>query len=430
MPRVDLTAKLARESRPESRDTILFDRALPGFGLRIHPSGRKVWIVQARIEGRSRRIVIARHGEMDLAEARRRARDMLARIRAGENPAEDIRREKETPSFRQFTGEYLRRSEPHWKPSGRRTVRIYLKARILPAFGRMPLDRIDAQDVAAWFDAASRDRPGAANRAFEILRAMMFRAEEWGLRERGSNPCIGIAKNPRKQIARFLDVEELARLGRVLDAHEARWPEAVAAVRLLALTGCRRSEVLNLRWRNIGANALNLEDAKTGPRAVPIGEAARALIAALPGPRKPDAFLFPRHAEGRSADSLVLCWRTVCADAGLGRLRLHDLRHTVASHAVMAGENLPQVGKLLGHRRHRTTADYAHLADEHLVETAETVGSIIATAMEGRTTPPQFIRVHGVPDLGVDALRPCAHPPPQDAALRGKVPWQPKNASP
>ena len=258
MPRVDLAAKLARQSKPGPKDAILFDKALPGFGLRIHPSGRKVWIVQARIEGRSRRIVIARHGEMEFAEARRRARDVLARIRAGDNPAEDIRREKETPTFREFADEYLRRSDPHWKPSGRETVRIYLKARILPAFGRMPLDRIGAEDVAAWFDAVSRDKPGAANRAFEILRAMMFRAEEWGLRERGSNPCLGIARNPRNKVARFLDADELARLGRALDAREARWPEAVAAIRLLALTGCRRSEVLDLRWRNISEDALNL----------------------------------------------------------------------------------------------------------------------------------------------------------------------------
>ena len=310
MSTFDLTPRLARESTSNGKDTILFDKALPGFGLRIHASGRKVWIVQARIDGRSRRIVIARHGEMELAQARRRARDMLARIRAGGNPADDIRREKETPTLREFADEYLRRCEPHWKSSGRRTVRIYLKARILPAFDRMPLDRIGPEDVAAWFDAASRDKPGAANRAFEILRAMMNRAEEWGLRERNTNPCLGIAKNRRKQVARFLDMDELARLGRALDAYEARWPEAVAAIRLLALTGCRRGEVLDLRWRNIGADALNLEDSKTGPRAVPFGEAARALIESLPGAREPGAFMFPRYAEGGGAYSLRACWRT------------------------------------------------------------------------------------------------------------------------
>ena len=248
----------------------------------------------------------------------------------------------------------------------------------------MPLDRIGPEDVAAWFDAASKDKPGAANHALEILRAMMFRAEEWGLRERDTNPCLGIARNPRNNVARFLDADELARLGRALDAHEARWPEAVAAIRLLALTGCRRSEVLNLRWRNIGEDALNLEDSKTGPRAVPLGEAARALIETLPGARDADAFLFPRHAEGRGIWVLTNCWRTACADAKLGRLRLHDLRHTAASQAVMAGENLPLVGKLLGHRRHRTTAGYSHLADDHLVEAAERVGCIIAEAMQIR----------------------------------------------
>ena len=299
MPTVDLTARLARQSKPQAKDTILFDKSLPGFGLRIHPSGRKVWIVQAGIEGRSRRIVIARHAEMDLAEARRYARDTLGRIRAGGNPADDIRREKRTPTVREFADEYLRRCDPYWKPSGRKTIRIYLKASILPAFGRMLVDRVGPEDVAAWFDTASRDKRGAANRAFEILRSMMFRAEECGFRERGTNPCVGIKKNPRRDIARFLDTDELARLGRALHAREAKWPEAVAAIRLLVLTGCRRGEVLNLRWRDIDDNAINLPDAKTGPRAVPLGAAARELIDVLTSPRDPDARLFPRYAEGQ-----------------------------------------------------------------------------------------------------------------------------------
>ncbi len=382
MPRVKLTARLSRESKAGEKDTILFDKALPGFGLRIHPSGRKVWIVQARIEGRSRRMAIARYGEMSLARARRRARDLLQRIRAGNNPADDILREKRTPTVKAFAREYLRRCDPYWKPSGRKTVRIYLKARILPAFGRMPLDRVGPEDVAEWFDAASRDRPGAANRAFEILRSMMYRAEEWGLRERGTNPCLGIRKNPRRNIARFLDRDELARLGKALDAHQARWPEAVAAIRLLALTGCRRGEIVNLRWRDIAENAIVLPDSKTGPRSVPLGASARAIVDALPGSRRKDAFLFPKNAGRRSPYNIVTCWHTVRAHANLGRLRLHDLRHTAASHAVMSGENLPLVGRLLGHRRHETTAEYAHLADGHLVKTAEKVGRLVAEAMD------------------------------------------------
>ena len=114
---------------------------------------------------------------------------------------------------------------------------------------------------------------------------------------------------------------------------------------------------------------------------MPLGKAARALIEALPSDRKPDGFLFPKHANGRFSHSLATCWRTVCKDAKLGRLRLHDLRHTAASQADMSGENLPLVGKLLGHRRHHSTAGYAHPSDGHLVEAAERIGSLIATAM-------------------------------------------------
>ena len=173
-----------------------------------------------------------------------------------------------------------------------------------------------------------------------------------------------------------------------LAACEAQWPEAVASIRLLALTGCRRSEVLNLRWRDIGADAISLRDSKTGPRAVPLGEAARVLIATLHGARDAEAFLFSHYAEARGQSSLIACWRSVCADAKLGSLRLHDLRHTAASQAVMSGEGLPLVGRLLGHRRHRAAAGYAHLADGHLVEAAERVGGLVAEAMNLECAPP------------------------------------------
>ena len=253
----------------------------------------------------------------------------------------------------------------------------------------MPVDRIGSEDVVAWFDTSSKDRPGAANRAFEMLHAMMFRAEEWGLRERGSNPCLGIAKNPRIDVARFLDADEPVRLGRALYANDAHWPEAVAAIRLLVFTGCRRGEVVNLSWLDIGGDVVNLGDSKTGPRAVPLGEAARAHIEQLPGSRNEEGFLFPRHAEGRGNYSLTTCWRTVYADAGLGRLCLRDLRHTAARQAVMAGENLPLVGKVLGHQRHRTTAGCAHLADGFLVEAVKKVGGFIAAVMRCSVDAPE-----------------------------------------
>ena len=154
MPTVDLTPRLVRQSKPGPKDLFLFDRSLPGFGLRIHPSGRKVYIVQARIDGRSRRIAIARNSDMELAEAR---------IRAGENPADDIRREKETPrsgnSRTSTCGAAIRTGSP---PGARPCATTSSPAFCPPSAGC----------------SVSRARLGAANRAFEILRAMMFRAEE------------------------------------------------------------------------------------------------------------------------------------------------------------------------------------------------------------------------------------------------------------
>ena len=139
---------------------------------------------------------------------------------------------------------------------------------------------------------------------------MMFRAEEWGLRERGSNPRSRHREEPEETDCPVPRRGRAGPAGRALDAREAAWPEAVAAIRLLALTGCRRSEVPNLRWRGIGEDALDLPDSKTGRRAVLLGHTARALIEAVPGARDPGAFLFPRHAEGRGTYSLTTCRRT------------------------------------------------------------------------------------------------------------------------
>ena len=158
--------------------------------------------------------------------------------------------------------------------------------------------------------------------------------------------------------------------------------------------------MFDLRWPDIGASAINLRDSKTGPYPVPLGAAARALIEALPGARNPDAHLFPHHAGKREPKALVERWQAICADAKLGRLRLHDLRHTAASLAVMSGEGLPLVGKLLDHQRHRTGAGYAHVADAHLVEAAEKVGGIIARAVTetlGSPSPEHQHRDQGKP---------------------------------
>ena len=379
-------ARRVRAAKPRATKYEIRDDVVSGLALTIQPTEIRTFFFARMVRGRRRYATIGNADAMTIPEARREARRLIAAF------TETVRNDGglRTPGhpMKAFAEEFLDRQAHGWKPRTQEANSRFVRKNILPAFGTLTVDAITVERVRDWF-AAMSDRPGVANRAMPVLSMMMRMAELWGYRPHNSNPCRNTRRYRMKPVERFLTEDEMARLVRALDANEGRWPEAVAAVRLLALTGCRRSEVLDLRWRNISDDALNLEDSKTGPRSVPLSASARALIEALPGPRDPDAFLFPRHAEGRGIWVLTNFWRAACVDAGLGRLRLHDLRHTAASQAVMAVENLPLVGKLLGHRRHRTTAGYAHVDDTHLVEAAEKVGKVIAKAMEIPSPKPQ-----------------------------------------
>lgn len=139
----------------------------------------------------------------------------------------------------------------------------------------------------------------------------------------------------------------------------------------------------------IETNAIYLPDFKTGRRAVPLREAARTPINALPGDHDSHAFWFSRHAEGRGAHSIIACWRTLCGDAEPDRMRLHGVRHTTASQTVMPSEDLRLIGMLLGHGRHRKTAGYAHVDHARPLESSERIGSILLPVKSGIYTSRQ-----------------------------------------
>ena len=284
---------------------------------------------------------------------------------------------------------YRERRKCRWKPSSLETFDIYLRNRLMPHFGRLRLDTVDHVRVSAWFDAASAGKPGAANRAFDILRAMLNTARQWGgLGESVPDACANIVKNKAKPVARYLNREELNRLGAVLDRHEQDHPWPVAAIRLLTLTGARLSEVLHLRWGEIGELSENgstarLTDSKTGPRTVWLGPDAARLLARLP--RDEHAVrIFPADL---TSDLLYRFWCDVREKAGLSGLRIHDCRHTWASQGIMNGVGLPTVGKMLGHCRRRTTAIYAHLDDAALRDAAAQTSLVIAGAMGYKARP-------------------------------------------
>ena len=236
--------------------------------------------------------------------------------------------------------------------------------------------------MTKWFaELNNRTGPGAANRTLEILKHMLNKAEAWGYRLENTNPCRSIRPNRKRQCERFLTVEELGRVG--IELAKLRGSEDLtarcegAAITLLLLTGCRRGEILNLHWADVKGNRLNLRDSKTGPRTVWLGSAARDVIAGIPRHRKLP-WLFWNYRYRRQMRDVAWAWKGIRERAGLGHVRIHDLRHTFASHAAMNKETLPMIGRLLGHANHQSTARYAHLDDDHLLDATQQIGNTVA----------------------------------------------------
>ena len=258
----------------------------------------------------------------------------------------------------------------------------------------MPLAMVETAHVAT-LHYRLRETPRAANRALAVLSKMFSLAAAWGLVADGTNPCRGVRKYKEKKRERFLTRDEYRRLGRVLAEAEAEAdagiegavsPYAIAALRLLMLTGCRLNEILTLRWDDVDRTAgeFRLRDGKTGARMVPLTPTAETVLAGLARlPANP--WVIVGKQPGTHLSTITADWYRLRAHAGLDDVRIHDLRHSYASRALAAGESLSMIGKLLGHADIQSTARYAHLAREtERVSAARVGGSIGADIGAGK----------------------------------------------
>ena len=435
--KIKLTKRSVDAATPEARQYVLYDRELPLFGLRVSPGGAKSYVVEYRPHGGGRRVptrrlTIGSAAKMTAEQARREAGEIFARVRLGEDPAARRSVSRATPTLAQFAETFIAEAcvPPRVKP---RTKALYSDnlRRLCAPIAAMKLDAITGPDIARLHRKIGKATPTAANNVLVTLGSLFRYARQTGALPKGHDPLRGAVerfKMDRRE--RFLTTAEMSRLGDVLrEAETVGLPWALnekapaerakhraksdnrrvvvsdyvtAAIRLLLFTGCRRSEILNLRWPEVDTDRglLLLPDSKTGRKTVVLNLPALDVLASIPrvgafviAGRAPVASKAGKKEPERPRTDLNRGWERIRRCAGLDgtdgkpQFRLHDFRHSFASLGVGEGMGLPIVGKLLGHTQAATTARYAHLDADPVRRASEAIGAQIAAAMKGK--PPE-----------------------------------------
>lgn len=410
-----LTKREIDRAEPGATRYTIYDDEIRGFGVRVFPGGQKSYVLEYRpgAGGRGvakRRMTIGVYGsDLTPDAARKLARDMLADIRRGDDPAAGRKHSRAMPTFRDFGEEFLTAAVESklLKPRSVSNYATLLRKFAFPAFGSSKLNSVTTADVRRLHREMGKKQPTNANRMVAAVGAVYRYACDAETIPPGNNPAHGIAKFKEEGRERFLTIDELGRLGaalregetiglpwqRQLDttkkAKHRRKPEnqrtklssdETIAIRLLLFTGCRLREILHARWSDVDLERglLNLADSKTGRRSIILS--GPALAALGQHSRSGDYVVAGANPKKPRAD-LKRPWALITARADLGGLRLHDLRHTFASVGVGGGMGLPVIGKLLGHADIAVTQRYAHLEDTHAKRATDLIAGGIAAAL-------------------------------------------------
>jgi integrase len=367
----------------QDRDVDHYDEELKGFGVRVRPSGRKTYFVMMRHRCVMRRFTIGTHGAVTAEAARLKAKQIISDLAIDKNPTEVQEAVRNSVTVRSLGERFIEEYVPsHLKPSTQGEYKRCVEIFINPEIGTLKLVSVERADIAK-IHHQLRHVPYQANRVLGVLSIMFNLAENWGLRPQFSNPCRGIKKFKEYKRERFLNREELRRLGEALRIEEEFAPSAVACIRLLLLTGCRLGEIQTLKWSYLDLDTCLafLPDSKTGRKTLYLGSVAVKLLQSIPR-RKNNLYVITGDVEGQHLTDMQKPWRRIRKLAELPDVRIHDLRHTFASSGVALGQGLPIIGKLLGHSQPQTTARYAHLAASPALEVADKISENLAELIE------------------------------------------------
>ena len=391
---------------------IHWDGDVAGFGMRIYASGAKSFVLVYRTTaGRSRMLTIGPYGALTIQQARARAQKEIVRIRDGADPVEERHERLHATTLADVAREYIDVNRARLKPKTVKQYELLLRKHVRK-LGRKPVADIAVRDATRLHHALSAT-PAAANHAVNFLSTVLHWSESQGYRPVNSNPCTAVKRFRESKRERYLTVAEVGALSQALNTalleglppaprHQRKPgdpakqkhrpkdlkptpanPYAVAAIRFLLLTGWRSGEACTLRWSDVDfeRRLATLQDSKTGRSHRPLGAPALALLSEL---ERRGEHVFPGEREGEPIKDVKRVWGAVRYAAGLEDVRLHDLRHTLASFAVAGGHSLYITGALLGHARPATTARYAHLHDDVRHAAADAVSNAIAEAMNAK----------------------------------------------
>jgi integrase len=417
-----LTKRAVDAARPADVEYFIWCGSTPGFGLRIYPSGKKIFISQIRVGRATRRVKIGAYGPYTVEQARQRAQEIHRTAAEGRDPQREKAETRSAIIVADMCDLYLEAARAGLVTTRfRRAKRAATLAidegrisrHIKPLIGTLRARDVTRADVQRMADSIAQGKTagvfktkargkavvtggaGTAARVVELLGGIYSWAEKRGL-VAGPSPTKGTETARSEAKDRVLSASELSKLGKATEAAEGKSPAAAAALRLIALTGWRREEVCGLRWHEIDApgRCARLEDTKTGRSMRVIGVDALALLHILSETRTSDTWVFPNRHNTGSAD-LKKSIGAIFDAAGLSDARSHDLRRTFGSVAADEGYSDATIAELLGHARRGVTArHYIRRPDAALAAAADKVASTIAAALDRRKGP-QVVQLRG-----------------------------------